>query len=202
MNKAVLFDLDGVLVDACEWHYEALNRSLKEVANYTISREDHVSTYNGLPTKRKLEALIGLGIIRESDLEIISDLKQKYTKEVIEEFCHNSISKIALMELLKIKGYKIGCVTNCIRETCELMLSQTGILEYFDIIIPNEDTTHNKPHPEPYIKSLVLLNTLPENAIIVEDSPKGLQAARLTGCRVLEVEDATEVTKELFRGKL
>jgi len=88
MNKAVLFDLDGVLVDACDWHYEALNRSLKEVANYTISREDHVTTYNGLPTKRKLRALVDLGIIREDDLEVISDLKQEYTKEVIEEFCN------------------------------------------------------------------------------------------------------------------
>jgi len=202
VNKAVLFDLDGVLVDACDWHYEALNRSLKEVANYTISREDHVTTYNGLPTKRKLRALVDLGIIRENDLEVISDLKQKYTKEVIEEFCNESISKIALMEVLKEKGYKIGCVTNCIRETTELMLIKTGILDYFDILIPNEDTAYNKAHPEPYIKGLVLLNTIPENAIIVEDSPKGLQAARLTGCRVLEVKNATEVTKELFRGKL
>ena len=202
MNKAVLFDLDGVLVDACDWHYEALNRSLKEVANYTISREDHVSIYNGLPTKRKLMALVDLGIIRQDDFESISDLKQKYTKEVVKEFCNESISKIALMELLKKEEYKIGCVTNCIRETTELMLQRTGIREYFDILIPNEDTNYNKPHPEPYIKGLVLLNTIPENAIIVEDSPKGLQAARLTGCRVLEVKNATEVTKELFRGKL
>ena len=106
------------------------------------------------------------------------------------------------MELFKEEGYKIGCVTNSIRETTELMLTKTGILEYFDVLISNEDTPHNKPHPEPYIKGLVLLNTLPENAIIVEDSPKGLQAARLTGCRVIEVKNATEVTKELFRGKL
>ena len=62
MNKAVLFDLDGVLVDACDWHYEALNRALKQVSNYEISREDHTTTYNGLPTKRKLQMLADVGV--------------------------------------------------------------------------------------------------------------------------------------------
>jgi len=202
MNRAVLFDLDGVLVDACNWHYEALNRALKEVANYTISEEDHFNTYNGLPTRRKLHALVELGIIREDDFESISELKQQYTVEVINEFCTQSISKIALMQMLKAEGYKIACVTNCIRKTATLMLEKTGILDYLDILIPNEDTYYNKPHPEPYIKGLVMLNALPEDAIIVEDSPKGLEAARQTGCKVLEVKNATEVTKDLFRGKL
>ena len=51
MVRSVLFDLDGVLVDACDWHYLSLNRALDEVVGFSISREDHISTYNGLPTK-------------------------------------------------------------------------------------------------------------------------------------------------------
>ena len=202
MNKAVLFDLDGVLVDACDWHYEALNRALKQISNYEISRDEHFSTYNGLPTRRKLRTLADLGIIRESDMETISDLKQELTIGVIEEFCSESVSKIAMMKLLKDAGYKIGCVTNSIRKTAGLMLEKTGIMDFFDIVITNEQTSHNKPHPEPYITALVKLNALPQDSMIVEDSPKGLEAARLTGCRVLEVKNATEVTKELFKDKL
>lgn len=202
MNKAVLFDLDGVLVDACDWHYEALNRALKQISNYEISRDEHFSTYNGLPTRRKLRTLADLGIIRESDMETISDLKQELTVGVIEEFCSESVSKIAMMKLLKDAGYKIGCVTNSIRKTAGLMLEKTGIMDFFDIVITNEQTSHNKPHPEPYITALVKLNALPQDSMIVEDSPKGLEAARLTGCRVLEVKNATEVTKELFKDKL
>ena len=202
MHKAVLFDLDGVLVDACDWHYEALNRALKEVANYTISTEDHEKTYNGIPTLKKLSILENLGIVRRSDFQKISNLKQQYTAEVINDFCTESISKIEMLKMLKDKGYKLACVTNSIRKTTELMLMKTGIRKYFDVVITNEDTANNKPHPEQYIKALVLLNTVPENAIIVEDSPKGLEAARSTGSRVLQVRNATEVTQELFLGKL
>jgi beta-phosphoglucomutase len=202
MNKAVLFDLDGVLVDACDWHYEALNRALKEVANYSISREDHYDTYNGLPTLTKLSQLERMGIVQSSDFSQISDLKQEYTIEVINEFCVRSIPKVSMMRMLKKEGYKLGCVTNSIARTAVLMLEKSGVAPYLDIVLSNEDCNHNKPHPEPYIKGLVLLGCLPENSIIVEDSPKGLEAARLTGCKVLQVANATETTKELFKGKL
>ena len=55
MIKAILYDLDGVLVDATEWHYESLNESLYEVAGFRLSRQEHLSSFNGLPTKKKLE---------------------------------------------------------------------------------------------------------------------------------------------------
>ena len=106
--KAVLFDLDGVLVDACEWHYEALNRALKDVVNYTIDRDSHEKIYNGIPTLTKLSILKEMGIIREEDFTKISDLKQWYTIQVINDFCTESVTKIALMKLLKAEGYKIG----------------------------------------------------------------------------------------------
>lgn len=198
MKKAVLFDLDGVLVDACDWHYEALNRALYEVAGYMISREDHESTYNGLPTKVKLGMLIEQGILNEDHMDSISDLKQKFTIEVINELCSESQEKIDLMVALKDQGYKIGCVTNSIRKTTELMLSKTGILEHMEVIITNEDITKAKPNPEGYIKALIMLDADADSSIIVEDSPKGLQAAYGSGCEVYEVEDATQVTRELF----
>lgn len=198
MNKAVLFDLDGVLVDACDWHYEALNRALYEVAEYKISREDHESTYNGLPTKVKLNMLIEEGILHEKDLESISDLKQKFTMEVINELCTRDQEKVDMVLALKSSGWKVACVTNSIRKTTKLMLSKTGILHYMDVIITNEDIAKAKPDPEGYIKALKLLEADPDLSIIVEDSPKGLEAAYGTGCEVIEVENATQVTRELF----
>ena len=200
LNKSVLVDLDGVLVDACEWHYEALNKALYQISDYTISKDDHDIKFNGLPTKKKLNMLVDLMIVRECDIPKILECKQEYTIQYIEEFCKYSNSKVTMMNALKDMGYKIGCVTNCIRQTAELMLKKTGIISYFDIIITNEDCRYNKPHPEPYIKALVELNSLPENSIIVEDSIKGLEAARMTGCVVVEVEDSTQVTKKIFEG--
>ena len=198
MNKAVLFDLDGVLVDACDWHYESLNRALKDLANFEISEEEHLETYNGLPTNRKLRILVEKGIINERDVKLISDLKQHYTVEVIRDFCNPDLTKIELLSGLKKDGYKLACVTNSIRETANLMLEKTGIIDLFDVILSNEDCEHNKPHPEPYIKALVLLNSLPELSTIVEDSPKGLEAARLTGASVIQVKNAKEVNLSLL----
>jgi HAD superfamily hydrolase (TIGR01509 family) len=197
LNKAVVFDLDGVLVDACDWHYEALNRALKEVAGYEISRQDHETTYNGLPTKVKLKALAEKGLIQESDIERISELKQELTVGVIEDLCTVDSSKTQLMARLKKEGYKLACVTNSIRKTARLMLKNSGVLEYLDCVISNEDVCNAKPHPEGYIKALVMLNCLPQNAIIVEDSPKGIQAAKLVGAKVVEVANATEVNGDM-----
>jgi HAD superfamily hydrolase (TIGR01509 family) len=196
MNKAVLFDLDGVLVDACDWHYESLNLALGEVCGYEITREDHLKTFNGLPTLVKLSILKDRRILKDEDIDRVSSLKQEYTTDVIKSLCEVDESKVELITHLKENGYKVACVTNSIRKTAKLMLERLGVLHLLDLLISNEDSQYNKPHPEGYIKSLILLNSLPEDSIIVEDSPKGLEAARLTGCKVIQVKDAKEVTLE------
>jgi HAD superfamily hydrolase (TIGR01509 family) len=198
-NKCVLFDLDGVLVDACDWHYEALNRALKEVAYYEISRQDHYEKYNGLPTLTKLSMLNDLGVITDEDVRKISDVKQEHTIKVIEELCKRDQSKIELMKALKDNDYEIAVVTNSIRMTATLMLANSGVLPFVDLLISNEDTDRNKPYPDPYIIAIHLLNSSHNKTIIVEDSPKGIKAAKDSGAHVLEVKDATEVNLELFK---
>ena len=196
-TKAVLFDLDGVLVDACDWHYEALNRALRQVADYEISRHDHESRFNGLPTKVKLKALAIEGLIKEDQIQKIFNLKQELAIEVIEDLCVEDRSKIQLMKKLVQSGFKIACVTNSIRKTATMMLKKSGVYDYIDLIISNEDITHAKPHPEGYIKALVMLGCLPSNTIIIEDSPKGIQAAEMTGAKVIIVANATEVNQDM-----
>lgn len=196
--KAVLFDLDGVLVDACNWHYEALNKSLKTVSNTHINWREHLSTFNGLPTRKKLDILYYEGRVNKGAFDSIFKLKQEYTVEIIKERCQRDPSKIELLESLQDKRYKLGCVTNSISLTANLMLELVGVKNLLDIVITNEDCPHNKPHPEPYIKALVLLHCLPQNSYIIEDSPKGIEAANLTGCKVIQVENAKEVNINLI----
>tara|TARA_R100001082_G_scaffold103694_1_gene74555 strand:+ start:3098 stop:3709 length:612 start_codon:yes stop_codon:yes gene_type:complete len=198
-NKCVLFDLDGVLVDACDWHYEALNRALKEVANYEISRQDHYEKYNGLPTLTKLSMLTDMGVITDEDVRKISDVKQEHTIKVIEELCKRDQSKVELMRALKDNGYEIAVVTNSIRKTATLMLSNSGVLPFVDLILSNEDTDRNKPFADPYVIAIHLLNSSHSKTIIVEDSPKGIKAGKDSGAKVLEVADATEVNLDLFK---
>ena len=106
--------------------------------------------------------------------------------------------KVNLMRRLHQEGFKIACVTNSIRETAHLMLKRSGVVDYMDCIVTNEDINNPKPHPEGYIKAMVILNSPPEMAVIVEDSPKGIQAAEMTGAKVVKVLNATEVNENII----
>lgn len=194
----VLFDLDGVLVDACDWHYLALNRALESIGINPISRKEHVSTYNGLPTSVKLQ-MLGL---KEQECILVWKLKQNYTLEIIRESAHDQPEKIDLFVYLKQKGIKIACVTNSIRETTIQMLKNTGQIQYFDLIVTNEDVENNKPHPDCYNFAVEKLDIFPSDCIIVEDSPKGLEAARASvvpDSNIWHVKNSTEVTHENYR---
>lgn len=195
--KAILFDLDGVLVSACEWHYLSLNKALKSVSNYEISRSDHETTYNGLPTKTKLSMLVSAGHIIMEDVQKIWDMKQDATKAVVNELATHDAEKMMLHRKTAEIGITSACITNSIRETAELMLDRTGQLQYMKFIVTNEDVRNPKPHPEGYIRAMVRLGLMPDECLIVEDSPKGLQAARNTGAMILEVSDSSEVAPKV-----
>lgn len=196
MQKLICFDLDGVLVDACEWHRVALNDALLEFSIPPITIEDHYKTYNGLPTVKKLELL---GITDTKLIESINDRKQQLTKSLIQNLTID-YEKVELLNKLKDKSYLIACVTNSIRDTTEIMLSNTGQIKYFDFIITNQDVRNPKPNSEGYIKAMVLAGCLPENTWIVEDSPKGITSAKNTGANVIEVKNCSEVvTDTIFK---
>jgi HAD superfamily hydrolase (TIGR01509 family) len=192
--KLVIFDLDGVLVDACEWHRVALNEALQEVCQYKISLEDHYNTFNGIPTKVKLDKLSELGVLSEAQYTAVYERKQTKTIEIINKEAPLRQEKIDLLIWLRDTGLPIACFTNSIRETAMLMLQKTGIIEYFDYILTNEDVSLAKPHPEGYLRVLEHFNVSNQNTLIVEDSPKGLEAACASGCKVLKVGNPDDVT--------
>jgi|TARA_R110000851_G_scaffold40660_6_gene102392 HAD superfamily hydrolase (TIGR01509 family) len=198
MNKLVVFDLDGVLVDACEWHRAALNQALKEICDYEISLEDHYSTFNGIPTKVKLQKLTKMGVLKEADHQKVYDRKQKVTIETIEKSAVYRREKVEMIYELRLRGYHIACFTNSIRQTAILMLDKTGVLEHLDYLVTNEDVENSKPAPDGYLFLIEKFNVNKNNVIIVEDSPKGIAAAKASGCNVIEVTNADDVNIKLF----
>jgi HAD superfamily hydrolase (TIGR01509 family) len=174
MIEAIFFDLDGVLVDACDWHYHSLNEALQEVVGYDISREKHENEFNGLPTSVKLK-MLG---IEGDDASKIWNLKQEKTLDVIAKHAKIQKEKIELFEYLKNKNIKICCVTNSIEKTTKQMLLSTGQIDYFDYIITNEHVSKNKPYPDCYNLAVEKVGVNPNNCIIVEDSAKGIMAAK------------------------
>lgn len=199
--KNFFFDLDGVLFDACDFHYKALNRSLLKHTGNEISIEDHRNIYNGLPTKTKLKML---GITDNCAHKIIRD-KNQFFAEFINEFCDVNNDKIALFEHLKSKNGKLCCVTNAIRLSAETITKKIGVHNYLDLIVSNEDVSKNKPDPFPYDYACDYLQCDPSWSLIVEDSPNGIMAAACSKIKLLwKVENAKFVTldnfKNLFEG--
>jgi HAD superfamily hydrolase (TIGR01509 family) len=189
--SAVLFDLDGVLVDACEWHYEALNAALVRTGYPPIGREEHLSTFNGLPTRVKLKMLD----VPDDMIAVINDQKQKHTLDIIRSNANIMLEKIELHRYLKSNGIKIACVTNSIEETAKEMLIATGQMPYIDLLVSNEQVKRNKPYPDCYNHAINTLGVDPLSCLCVEDSPKGIQSATSSiAGHIWVVSDPTKVT--------
>jgi HAD superfamily hydrolase (TIGR01509 family) len=190
MVKLIIFDLDGVLVEAKIIHFEALNKAL---ANYSITWEEHLSTYDGLKTSQKLEMLHqSKGLPREFFIQVWED-KQKYTLQALQSLKPSPQLQVCMDSLIEA-GYKLAVCSNSIRKTILTVLSKLDIIDRFDLILSNEDVNNSKPHPEIYWKAISKIGCLPEETLIVEDSPYGLLAAARSKAHVLRVVSPIEVT--------
>lgn len=193
MIKLVIFDLDGVLVDAKGIHYIALNSALGN--EYSINWNDHLTTYDGLKTEEKLQILSDLkGLPRENHNKIWKK-KQAITAELLKSLTPNW-PIIETIEKLKQENYRVGCCSNSIRTSVFTMLSKLNLIEYMDFILSNEDVRNSKPHPEIYWKAMSMMRCLPEETLIIEDSPHGLLAANRSNANVMRVKSPKDVTYE------
>lgn len=195
MNKLIIFDLDGVLIESRDLHFYALNSALSAIDDcYVISREEHLSIYDGLNTTRKLELLTQNKNLPQKYYNQIWRDKQEATFSLIKAFPKDRLL-INLFMNIKKKGYKIAVASNSIRETVKLALLSIGVMEYVDYYVSNEDVKRTKPYPEMYWKCMTELNCLPQNTIIVEDSHIGRQGAVASGAHLLPVENSADVNE-------
>lgn len=192
--KLIIFDLDGVLVEAKHIHYETLNQSLKEIdEKYVITETEHLSIYDGLKTKQKLELLTKNKGLSQEFYDTIWYRKQYLTTESILQLKEDKRLSHLFKDLVD-SGYKLACCSNSIRRSVLIMLSKLGLIEYMDLILSNEDVKNSKPHPEIYWKAMSVMGVLPEETLIVEDSPHGLIAANRANCNVLRVKGPNDLT--------
>lgn len=202
MIKLVIFDLDGVLVEAKEIHYESLNEAINRVTNdpsMEIGWEEHLSIYDGRKTTQKLEMLTEKKGLDSSLHQEIWNVKQDITIEKLRQL---EIDQRLVEMFQKLSDFKIACCSNSIRKTVLTVLAKLGLMEYMDLIISNEDVKNSKPHPEMYWKAMSVMKVLPEETLIVEDSPPGLLAASRSRAHILRVNNPKDLTEEKMFGKL
>lgn len=203
-TKAVLFDLDGVLVDAPQWHREAFDKALEFYGAAPLTDEEHFKTYNGLSTKKKLEMLSVNGRVRDLDIENIHKKKQELTVETINNSCRPVQRIQEVVFYLYRNGFKTGVVTNCSKHSAHLMLKLSGLIGCWHTCVTNEDVRGNiKPHPAPYIKGLRETCFFPELAMAIDDSHHGLESARsaMIG-KIWHLEKFSDLTLENLKARL
>lgn len=197
--KAILFDMDGVLIEAKEWHYEALNRALK-LFGMPISRFDHLTSFDGLPTLKKLELLsLERGLPKELH-EFINEIKQKFTMEIVHSRCKPTFVHEYALSNLKSMGYKLAVCSNSVRNTVETMMQRSALADYLDFMVSNEDVSIGKPDPEMYVRAMAHFSLNPSECLIIEDNENGIKAARASGGHLLIVKEVVEVNLSNVQG--
>ena len=206
MTKLVIFDLDGVLIDSKDYHYEALNKALGR--DYAISREDHINIYDGLSTLEKLKLLTKKKGLPSDKYEKIWKDKQAYTTKIFKECITNDYELMGYFQQLVDAGYKVAVASNSIRNTVKIILLRLGLLELVDIYVSNEDVVRNKPFPSMYWKCMMDLGALPDDTVILEDSYIGRQGALNSKCHLVPIENRKDLNqlkidkiKKLLNGK-
>ncbi len=193
MIKFVVFDLDGVLVNAREIHYEALNAALADVdEKYVINKKEHLSIFDGLSTTKKLNLLSERKGLDKNLHNIIWKTKQKKTIEIIDNFSRDErVCKI--LKKIKSQGLMVACATNSIRETAKLQLLRKGFFEHIDFLYSNQDVQRPKPSSEIYLKCMLRANVDPHETLVIEDSHHGRTAAINSGAHLHAVKNCEDV---------
>ncbi len=198
MIKLVIFDLDGVLYESKEFHFDALNSALEEVdKKFIISKEEHLNVYDGLSTKKKLELLTASKGLDSKFYDQIWFKKQEITNNLLEKISPNE-NLIKYLSTLKKANIKLVCCSNSISKTVKTVLKNLGIFDFFDLVYSNEDVKNSKPHPEMYWAAMIKLSIKPNETVIVEDSPVGRLGAKMSGCNTIFINEPNDIDEKLI----
>ena len=185
MKKYILFDNDGVLVETEMWYYEASKKALKEFFDITLYFDDYMEIMARGGTAWEQAQSIG---ISEDKISIARDKRNIYyqqylkTEDIIIPNVHDVLNELS-------KKYQMGIVTTSRRVDFEIIHDKRGITNFMDFVLCEEDYPRAKPYPDPYLKGLSLFNGLKEEAIVVEDSQRGLTSAFRAGIDCVVVKN-------------
>ena len=201
MIKAILFDMDGVLIDARTWHFDALNLALSHFG-ITISEESHLATFDGLPTRDKLHILTKSKSLPNGLHELINKLKQIYTLEICSQRCKPMFNHQYALSRLKKEGYKLAVCSNSVRASIETMMNLSCLNSYLDLVISNQDVKEGKPSPEMYQQAMSTLGCAPKECLILEDNDNGIKAAIAAGGHLLKIGVPEDVTYQSIKSRI
>lgn len=187
--KAVIFDLDGVILNTAHYHYLAWKRIL---SGYGIdfSEEDN-EQIKGVARSKSLEILLDMKNMAMSEVEKMRVLRQKnnwYLEYVMDIDLDDLLPGVMnLLERLKSQGVKTGIASTS--DNTSLILELTGLRKYFNAVVDGHKVKLPKPNPQVYEVIAIALNTSPGDCLVFEDSKAGVLSAKRAGMKVVAVSD-------------
>lgn len=189
-TKAFIFDLDGVIVDTAKYHYLAWQKIANQLGiEFT---PEHNEELKGVSRVRSLDLILELG-----KMEASQENKDKWLVQKNEDYLsylvdmdHNELLKGVVPVLQYLKENKQLIALGSASKNARPILEKTGIIHYFDAIVDGNDVSNAKPDPEVFLRAAKLLNTVPQNAIVFEDSVAGIQAANVAHMTSIGIGDA------------
>jgi len=188
--KAVIFDMDGVLVDSEPIHYKANVLSLKEFG-FELTLEDY-KKYGVAKGTRNLYISLNQKYDLKLDYDKVHPVKIKYiTNELIKAKLRDGVKEF----LESLSNFKLGLASASSMPVIKVILDAFKLEKYFDEIHSGEEVTHNKPSPEIYLETAKKLGVDPIECVVIEDSDKGVQAGIAAGMKVIAFPN--EFTKDM-----
>ena len=183
MIKAVIFDMDGVLVDNRDVHIESFSTWCQS-RNLNIDKNELVS-YFGMGNDEIFPLILKRDDLTEQDIIQFSQEKEAIYRDMIAAEIKPLKGLVELLESLKKKGIKIAVGSSGIRENVNFVLEKCNISKYFDAISDGSMASKAKPDPEVFNTAAQLLNLPNEECVVCEDSFAGVEASRRAGMKVV-----------------
>lgn len=191
MIKAVIFDLDGVIVSTDDCHYHAWKKMADEEGIYfdrTINER-----LRGVSRMDSLDIVLERSekVYSEAEKVELATRKNEYYKQLITKLTPADIlpGVLGKLEMLKNNGIKIAIGSSS--KNTPMILKQIGLATFFDAVSDGNNITRSKPDPEVFVKAAEMLQIAPEECLVVEDADAGIEAGKRGGMKTLAVQKAT-----------
>ena len=190
MIKAVIFDLDGVIVSTDNCHYLAWKRLADEEGIYFDRKIN--DRLRGVSRMASLDIVLERAQkpYADSEKQEMAERKNGYYRELIKELTPNDILPGAIENLQELKRNGIKIAIGSSSKNTPIILKQIGLDGYFDAVSDGNNITHSKPDPEVFVKAADMLGIAPENCLVVEDADAGIEAGKRGGMKTLSVNGA------------
>lgn len=196
MAKAVIFDMDDVIIDSTVMHIRAWNLVLHK---YNVSFDDidskTIAGFFGLRMRNIANGLIDYFKL-DADPKAIDDEREDVFFGLISKNLKPSKGLIGLLEMLKERGMKLALATSGVREYAELVLDKLKLDGTFNAVVTGDDVKNGKPDPECFLKAADKLEVEPKDCIVIEDAEKGVQAAKAAGMKAIGYQNLSHPYKQ------